>query len=793
MEESSGCSGALLTDAPWTDYNQPGDNPGGLHTKSLAQAQQDMDDWNYRDFLKTRCLQYGPPPYSCTKVLFFIVDRSTFSNYEIEAMLLTASPAVIEDAFYIVVDGFSPNELGFTAATMQHTPALNPNPVIPGMTIIPDHMVFDDPVHLNRHQRLTWVYRISFTNTNGFTSAQITVTLPASISAAGDTATVSGTGYLYLIQQPNPYEIDGETSWLSTDLRVFQIKAGESKFGVAMGNNPTDFITQVIGKLNTGTAGQTFENDISTDQQTSRLELSQKVNNIPVYNFAIAKVRYRSRDYPATDVRVFFRLFTTATTSLEYNQATTYRKFEQAGKVIPLLGITNNEISAIPCFATPRINSASDSLTTQEDLPNILSIPLDAGGNVVVRYFGCWLDINQTDTQFPINPSPPDGPFTANRKSIQELIRNNHQCLVSEIAFTPSMAQNGSAPSTSDKLAQRNLAIVESANPGIAASRRIPHTFEIKPSTSKEEHDELMIDWGNLPAGSHATIYLPGLGTSKILQIAARKYRSHRFVRIDENTFKCDTGGITYLPLPFVEGSMPGMITVDLPEEIKKGQVFTVIARQVTGRFQRPSETAAMTGTRPGLRHIVGSFQITIPVREKGEILTNEERLLSNLRWIERAIPENNRWASVFGKYVMHTADRVDALGGDSKMVAASPSGDWKAAYRKCQILGIGTTLFTAMLVVSFGIPAAGLMTISGIVALVFLIGIANTWIKDCRPGMCQKIRTLMTGAVIGFLVLAILAMLGISGPYLIPSFLVSAIIAVVLAIIGRGKGCFPY
>jgi len=773
--------GATLTDTLWTSYNWETDTT----PVSLALAHQKMQV--YREALKDRCLQFGPPPYSCTKALFFIIDRNTFSDYEIEAMLPTATPAVIASAFYIVLDGFSPDELGFTSATMQYTPALHPSQNIPGMTITPVALKFEDSTHLHRRQRLTWVYDISFTGTSGFTSDLITVTLQATMSSQ------SGTGYLYLIRQPNPYEIDGETSWLSTDLRVFQIKNGESRFGVPINNNPSAFITQVISNLNSGnTGGQTFEADISTDQQVSQLELSEKIGNIPVYNFAVAKVRYLSLVAPATDVRVFFRIFTTATTSLEYNPATTYRRYEQGGAAIPLLGITNNEISAIPCFAAPRIDSASASLTTQTDNPNVMTIPADAGGTMVVRYFGCWLDFNQTHPQYPIQPAPVDGPFPANRKSIQELIRNNHQCLVSEIFFTPSLAQNNSTPSTSDKLAQRNLAIVESANPGLVSSRRIPQTFEIRPSASKQVCDELMIDWGNLPEGSHATIFLPGVDINEILRIAGRTYRSRRFARIDENTVRCDTGSITYLPLPFIQSGVQGMLTIDLPEGIKKGQVFTVVVRQVTGESRRVVEPTVTMGTRPVLRHIAGSFQITIPVRDKSEILAKEERLLSNLRWIERAIPEDNRWAPAFGKYVSQTADRVDALGGNAKIVAASPSGNWMQAYRKCRILGGGTALLTAIVLIDMGIPAAVLTLFTGIPLFALLIGTAYLWIKNCRPTRCRLLLNLLAGTAVSSLVLAILILSGITaGLQTVLAFLISAVLAVVLAVGGGKNRCF--
>ena len=769
-----------LTPLAWTVYN-----PVLNNTATEAQAQQDMRD--HRNELKTRCLTYGPPPYSCIKNLFFILDRNTISDDEVEAMLLSASTARISDAFYIVLDGFSPNQLGFTSATMQKQPTLNISPSVSGMTLTADRVEFEYPNHLNRRQRLTWVYHIDFANISDFTAPRRTITVQATMD------TEVGSGTLYLIQQQNPYEVDGSVSWLSTDLRVFRIKAGETRFGVTMGSNPNDFITQVITKLNDNTAGQTFES-ISTDQQTSRLETSETVGGVAVYNFAVAKVRYRSADTDAQNVRVFFRLFPWVTTSVEYNQATEYRRYQSGNRVVPLLGKKNNAVSSIPCFASARINTASASMTTQTDTPNVQTIGKDTSGAVVSQYFGCWLDINQSQqTHFPFQfpAANIDGPYTSNRKSIQDHIRNEHQCLVSEIAFLPAPAQNGTTPSKSDKLAQRNLAIVETTNPGINLSRRIPQTFEIQPSTSTLEHDELMIDWGNVPVGSMATVYLPGIDSTEVLTLASRKYRHHRLKRIDEHTIKLETGGITYLPIPFSDSAFPGLLTVDLPEGIKTGQVFNVVVRQVTGVRQQYDLRRMVREELVDWRHIVGSFQLTIPVRDKADILPAQQRLLSNLRWIERAIPAGNRWVSVFGKYVAQIADRVDALGGDSSKVAPSASGQWQQAYRTCRLSSLISALLIAALVVGSGTQTGGLVVLGGIPLVALLAGTVYLWRKKCRPTNCQLLRALLVGSGIGAIILALLPVFGIFTSHLITTLIVSAGVTAVTAIVSWVKGCF--
>jgi hypothetical protein len=483
-------------------------------------------------------------------------------------------------------------------------------------------------------------------------------------------------------------------------------------------------------------------------------------------------------------------MFPWATTSVAFDETSGYRRHESTGQTIALPGNTNGILTSIPCFASPRVDSSSVSVTTQTDQPNVQTIQPNAGGNEVVRYYGCWLDMNQTQPQFPINPSPIDGPWSSGRVSVQDHVRNEHICIVSEIAFNPAPVPSGATPSISDKLAQRNLAIVESANPGLNASRRIPQTFEIRPSRSKIEHDELMLDWGNIPTGSVATIYFPGFNVSDILSLATEKYRTHSLVRIDEHTIKTDTGGMTYLPIPISDGTFPGMLTVDLPEGVRKGQVFKVAVRQVA-EGAKPFVAAIRTREKLEFcRHIVGSFQLTIPVREKTEMLPAQQRLLSNLRWIERVIPDKDHWFPVFSRYVMQIASRVDALGGDSSRVAPSPTGEWEQARRRCFLLGLLSSLFTGALIIDIGTLSGSLSAIIGVPLAALMLLIYRLWQKLCRPTRCQVLKALLAGTGIGALALAVLTIAGITTPQTVPALAVSAGISVLGIITVIVKGC---
>jgi hypothetical protein len=541
-------------------------------------------------------------------------------------------------------------------------------------------------------QRMTWTYDLIFDNVAAaFGNDTKMVVLVALTNGLTSTRTIT------LKQQPNPFERDGDTPWLSTDLRVFKLRTGDGKFGVpSMGNTiaeASDFIQQVIDNLNFGnTGGQSFENDLAQDGPLSEVELSQEEDGHPVWNFAVARVHYRAVTTAATNVRVFFRLFQAATTTTDYQPASTYLRGGQNGVVIPLVGIVNNEIVTIPCFAAPRVDTTITSLDAQTDPKNVQTFTPDGSGKEIIRYFGCWLDINQTTPAFPINASSPHGPFnTPDVLPIQKLIRSQHQCLVAEIAFDSDPIDVGDTPANSDKLAQHNLSIVGSDNPGAIASHRIPQTFDIRPTSTTlapdGSPDELMIDWSKVPLGSTASVYLPGVAADVVLKMADELYTDHPWERADDNTVQCRTGGIAYLPVPLGIGSnYAGLLTVDLPSTVRKGQEFKVVIRQVTDVIVAPPPRIALARSAPltsdapqgsiGGRHILGTFQITIPVTTKNLLLGPEERLLSVLRWIAESIPVTNRWYPIFVRYLGQIGDRVTALGGDPAHILPSPKGD---------------------------------------------------------------------------------------------------------------------
>jgi hypothetical protein len=223
-----------------------------------------------------------------------------------------------------------------------------------------------------------------------------------------------------------------------------------------------------------------------------------------------------------------------------------------------------------------------------------------------------------------------------------------------------------------------------------------------------------MLEWGDMPSGSTASVYLPAATADEILALADEHYDAHRLAKVDDHTLACPAGGITFIPIPRDSGpNFAGLLTVELSPGVRKGSVHELTVRQVTSAFARlprrtsrpldgaqraggdgahaggddePSEAPpaaifmeGFSAKRPDVawRRVLGVFKLTIPVSTKAQLLAPEERLLSILRWIQQAIPLESRWFLPFQRYVDQVGGRVVDMGGDADRVGADPNGDW--------------------------------------------------------------------------------------------------------------------
>ncbi|MGZ4877960.1 MAG: sialidase family protein [Candidatus Angelobacter sp.] len=639
------------------------------------------------------------PERSCA----FIIERSTLGQDEIDARRGTPAGPVVADAFRVVVDGFSAAQIGVTGPGS----TLNVASPVTGMNIICTGNTSDTGNYGPEVQRFTFHYNIDFGATDtafSFGGATLLVTLNVAVS------TVSASAEIELIKQPDPFILHGDPAWLSVDLRVFFVRSGDSKFGATMGPDASfapAFIQTAIANLTfgQGTVGADTFGALPTGEDTSSLFVfPQDSSGFNVFNFAIAKVHYIGQ-IGAHDVRVFFRMFQAQSTNTAFDPSTTYRSaLDPHGEKIPLAGIKNGEYVTIPFFASPRINTTAQNMNRQTDDPNVRNIPAGAGGAEVDAYYGCWLDINQPfKNVIPINVDPlfPDGPFGFLGLSTplpiqQAIMRNPHQCLVAEISFDPVTIPFGKDPGNWDKLAQRNLAWSD------LGSGRALDTFEVRatpvPPSPGERADELMIDWGNVPKGTVASIYMPEVSADQVLDMASRMYTTRRLLRADEHTLRCKAEGITYIPVPYGANiNYTGLLSLDPPQHLRPGENFKVVVRQVTNAIstlkpppraleggeggkggKKSAHSKATAVKRPSRwRKVFGAFQLNMPVHgNKKALLANEERTLSVMKWIGEAIPAENRWYAVFTRYLRELGGRVQTFGGDPGQILPSPTGD---------------------------------------------------------------------------------------------------------------------
>ena len=661
-----------------------------------------------------------------TQNISFLLQEPEFGGGQIAAQINSAgAPAVYQTALFVAIEGYKLSDLGITDVASLSNPGKKPTVTSSQSRMTysyngaaePEDITFPGP------QQVLFPFQVSFTDDTLFKDPNLfppgQETAYATISATFHPPSgppLTAIARIKLVQTPNPFILHNDStstdpavqqSWyLSTDLRVFQIEAGQHRFGASPGNSgdavadATTYITKVIGNLNADrAAAEGLFDGIAENEDNAALNLAPADGSNPVYNFALARVRTQDTA-AATDVRVFFRMWAAQQTNAIYDPSTTYASRTTGTNRIPVLGVQNHEIVTIPFFATPRIGlGGAKTMADQTDPPNVQPlIGPDPLGAEVHTYFGCWLDINQPSANvFPAfvlgdaaGPFTGDGPLVP----IQSFARSDHQCLIAEISYTPDPPDVGSDPSSSNKLAQRNLAFVNAPNPGHPASRVVPQTFEIKPSPTTllpdGKPDELVIHWGSLPKGSTASIYLPTVKSADIITWANRLYLTHRLTALDAHTIQMPVGEVGYVPIP--QGSVVnyvGLLTVALPAGIHKGEKFEVTIRQVTSvGIQAVGVTRDIPYADTGLaavgrsfhpwRRVTGQFNITIPVSTKGELLPKEEKRLSIMKWIGASIPKKSRWWPVWQRYLLQLGGRVTFMGGDPVKVFPSPTGVWQ-------------------------------------------------------------------------------------------------------------------
>jgi hypothetical protein len=549
-------------------------------------------------------------PYPLAALSFWI-DKNTFGKDEVQDVLTTQS-GIWPKAFWLVIEGFSRNSfnaLGITVSALTGSFT-----TLAGITITPNPDIdFENATNPQTPQRIRIPYDITFAHsalTDFPSSGSQIYDLNASLNFNGTHIRGSDASTQFeLVAGADPYFTNIDPSqnnvfYLSQDLRIFTATPGQNSNPIPGApaftndsiNGAFSYIQQLLTWLNinysnpNGTdpfntilpgQGGALQGDSSVTPLTIDMSNIFNINIYNNYNFAVARVRLRGNTDPASaarNTRVFFRLWSTETVDTDYQTGSTFPSVLDAAN-LPVSPLVGTDHQTLPFFASGNLSNNTDYGTGGA---NNHDIQINTGDGIWA-YYGCFLNLYDSSNLIDGRP-------------VQQWLNGTHHCIVAQIAYDDAPIIPGASPETSDKLAQRNLQITLSDNPGPASTHRIPQTFDIRPSTDVVQSgysfvypDELMIDWGKIPPGSIASIYWPQVMASDVLALASKIYSTHTLSAIDAHTIQCKvTSGITYVPVPTGMGeNFAGLFTVDLPTTVVTGQEFNIIVRRIGMRQSR--------------------------------------------------------------------------------------------------------------------------------------------------------------------------------------------------------------
>ena len=675
-------------------------------------------------------------PFPIARVTFGS-GKNTFGKDEAQDIINTQG-GYVPNAFTIFVEGFSKNSfqsLGVSVGAFGGSfAALSGS----GVTISasPLGVKYESGVPDAAPQRIEIPYDLRLDSAllphfpaNGETTFDLSVSMNTS---SGQISGSQASMQFELIAGADPYfaNLNGDQSnlpYLSQDLRVFTVTPAIDATPIpgvpALADSATGaygYIQSVLSRWNSSANGFTNPSgpdpfttilpgqgdvnqaDSSVDPFTVQISGSPFPTNITVsnnYSFAIARVRLRGSGLSqASNVRVFFRLWTTQTNDTDYDINGDYLSdSDMAGKPgSPRMGAGN---TTIPFFATNNFSSQTDYTSG----PNIQTLTIPDHEDQLWMYFGCFLNLYDSNNKI-------------NGAQVQTYLNGTHHCIVAQIAYDDAPIPQGASPLSWDQLAQRNLQVTRSDNPGPAATHRVPQTFDTRPGRPVEPPagpnsiypDELMIDWGVVPAGAVASLYWPQVHASEVLALARTFYGVSPLGMSDAHTIRIPiTRGVSYVPIPAGAGeNFAGLITIDLPTGVHSGQVFDVTVKRLgtriskaapppppilktaaaifhpegkaskaqagKGQSKQPRSQQVEVERRAQWRYVVGTFQIRIPVTTGDRMLRPEQTTLAIMKWRLEQMSPSNRWHPVLVRYIKYLSDRIDGLGGDASAVPPS-------------------------------------------------------------------------------------------------------------------------
>jgi hypothetical protein len=667
---------------------------------------------------------------------YFQVNKGSYGLDEVKNNLTYSNPTPM----WLVLEGFTPS-----AVT---TAGINPSVIssVSGITVKVGSAQPEIAGQPNTPQRIFFPCTVQFTSTAAQSQSQGGIfpnsqnppvslgalLLAPSVSIAGRLLPAAETT-LILQQGADPYFANFANNgyfYLSQDLRVFTVCPG-----IPAQSGPIDnialsasdphnwdtaaaynYIQTLLQHLNSTYASPTGTDAFSkfpdqTDALSgdssvtpTQLDPSNPSGNKPFanYNFAVARVRVSGTPNAptATNVRVLFRLFASQTSDTDYQSLIYASTSDSDGQPLaPLLGVGN---VTIPFFATGNYEANADfGVNSDYSANSINNQPVQIGSSgETFAYYGCYLNIYPTGNTITTSNG---------KKAVQALLPSTHNCVVAQLVYDDAPYPTGTGvvlgPEWSDNFAQRNLQVTYSDNPGPPSTHLVPQTFDLRPSPAPGDGplenypDELMIDWGNTPPDSQASIYWPAVASSDVLVLADKFYSTHQLSASDAHTITCTVPqGITCIPIP-TGGSenFAGLFSVQLPPGVSAGQAYTILVRristqpgtppppppppppQIQGQAPQTGQTQPITAPAASVmrnwRYVVGSFAIRIPVTTAKVMLPAEENIYSILSWRLSQLAPSDRWVPVLERYLGYIAGRISGLGGNPITIKPSPLG----------------------------------------------------------------------------------------------------------------------
>jgi Pro-kumamolisin, activation domain len=670
---------------------------------------------------------------------YFQVNKGTFG---LDEVAVNASYPV---AMWLVLEGYTPDAV--TAAGVAPTVT-----AVPGITVTVGPAEPEIASQPSTPQRILFPCMVSFAGSAINTTAHGGIfpppgnpPTPVPVTLVAQPVTIGGQSLsarttIELEPGADPFfanfnwQAGFDTFYLSQDLRVFTVIPGVDNApidGIVLDDSGHHsiwdtggayaYIQALLAHLNSKYDGPSQPDAFGAfpDQSGAASGDSSVVpysaEGHACYNFAVARVRLGGTPNSSSgaNVRVLFRLFATETSDTDYQSSSYPATVDNEGQPLkPELGSGWPAPVTIPFFATGNYQANADyQANVDYSGTSINNQPIAIGPDgEAYAYYGCYLNLY------------PNGQ-TIDGKKVQSLLPSTHSCIVAQVVYDDAPMPTGpglvQGPEYTTNFAQRNLQITYSDNPGPAATHRVPQTFDVRPGPApgtgplEDYPDEMMIDWGQIPAGSVASIYWPQVAAADVLTLASELYSTHQLSAADAHTIQCTVPeGFTFVPIPAgtgAGGNFAGLFTVDLPAGITAGQEFTVTVRRLSTwqatrqppppppiqlAGQAAADTAGAAGTAGkanalavggkggqtmlNWRYVVGTFAVRIPVTTARTMLPWEENTLAIMKWRLSQLEPTNRWVPVLTRYVDYIAARVQGLGGRPNAIQPSQWGTFE-------------------------------------------------------------------------------------------------------------------